>query len=436
MAAAELDHNLPDLYRQSVEQLLGLLGAADDQAAAQHYYTVAWDQAMPNRIADVAVMTAAPTGARRQERFGQFYSAQFCVTETNSAGQTAERFLWCDTGPQWPGTAIEPDAEALAVTHNYDPLTPESVVGQLASKAVSIDDYLTLTSTLLERGVEPTRGLINDVNSLVYRFVHSGFGNRSGAYSPHDQDKVFELITSFQAFGSELPQAVVGYLISQILRTISAAAIVRTAGNREAADRAANLLQSAIAQGVIPENDERLMGRVLGSRAIYAYPFATEMVHARLHDGNRHGTPRYIFGVKRVAYISDFITTTLGARDLEVDPYIESLIRSSYLSGYEEGSARHLYNVLNGLLGQVDRSRMQSAATSVNNLSEVAHGFATVLAARRIAQRRLTDEQVALDAKAVDIVRTVVQPLIDMQVGRRATAPEVEIEAASPEAED
>jgi hypothetical protein len=428
MTDAELDPAPADAYYQSAQQLFALLPTdqAGDSASAR-YYKVTWDTAEPGVVNDITTMTASPTGARRQERYGLFYSAQFKVTETTSSGDTTERFVWCYTGPRRTRTPIEPDLPALAKTHDYQRLTPDNIVKTLTERASSIDDYLTLTRVMRQYDAQPVPSLVASINNLTYRLLYRSFDAPGESAATPSKDKIFELINTFAALNTDMPRAVQGYLISQALRTISVARMARTGAASETADKAAVILEEAIGRGVIPD-EPRTMDRVFANGSIYTYPFATELVHAKLQAAPNYGSAKYVFGVKRVALAVDYIAAVVEARSTPLSPQIDSFIRANYLSGREEGAPEHLYDLLNGLVQLVSApqpSRRQPPAPMVHSLTDAKGAFAYLLSAIGNEEGPTSEAQVAFDTKCVEVVEMVLAPLIRRRVGKPVVSSEV-----------
>ncbi|HSX35770.1 MAG TPA: hypothetical protein VLH84_02440 [Patescibacteria group bacterium] len=416
-------------YARSTEQLFNLLEAATD-APAPCFYTVAWNAEDPARVDNITVMAAVPSGARRREHAGLFHSAQFRVTEASyhdDSGQ--ERFIWCATSPQQRDEPVTLDVASLAPDYDYQALNADSIVSALADRASSLDDYVELVRTMSVYGVGPVPALTKTINHLIYRFAQGKLGRTDKAPGDQDdQDKMFELITLFQAVGAGMPREAQGYLASQLLRAISLKAIRATPEFAAISDNAASILEAAITQGVIPR-ESTAMERVLGGIPIYNYPFATEVLYAQLEAGYNRGTPMNAFGIWRSLFACNYIATIARSSNPSLTPLVDTFLRTGYYGKFHERDPHRLYGLLNGLTvlvgGQVsvvDGRPQPAEIPEVSALTDVGRAFGHLLSELHGGASNLTDEQAEFNRKCVAIVETVLAPTIRQQIGKQAVA--------------
>lgn len=417
---AELEPQLPSDYEQSAHRLFGLLGQYP-AAGITHYYAITWDAERPTRIDDIAVMTAEPTGARTHHLWGEFYRAQFRITGETASGESVERFIWCDTGPQRPGDPIGLIPEALTQEHGYTVINRDNIVQELVARADSVEDNIVLAKLMQQYGIDPSTDFASNIHTLIRRFAHGGVGSdrELGPASIPNQAQMFELLNMLKGMGSELPAAAQSYLISQLLRTIS----LRQGAVQAvpAADRAAATLGTAIADGVIP-NVPRNTDRVLAFSPIYAYWFATDLLLNRLRSNSVSGTSLSILKIKRPEFVGHYVTTLIGASNPAIIPRLNELTSRHMYAPKDSNGLRQLYGLLNDLAKLVPNPQ-KTNIPDVKSIPDAVTAVAQLLPALRIVRDLDPDIQLSFDKKCVEVVRRILKPMIGAGIGGQALKP-------------
>jgi hypothetical protein len=408
--SGELGPGVQGEYSQSVEQLLDLLPAGEGENALPRYYAVEWVGEEEPGISDVIILTSAPTGARRQEQWGVFYSAQFLVTEVSSnTGEQQQRFMWCYTGPQRRGRPAEINTRAFAEDYGYEELTPQNIIRVLTGRASSIDDYITLVETMGRRNISPTPELAGNINSLIYQLANSNARNISEAIGIEpDRDRMFALITAYQSLGDEMSRGAQTYLTTQLLKTIALRRLRPMPETIAAADAAAKVLGAALEEGVIPD-EPRDIHRVLASSPIYYYEFATNLLQTELERDRGNGTSKSIFGIERLAFVYDYIATILEREGVQLDTDTEHYLKMRYLRERQHDPTQQLYSLLDNMLPDADE-------LPVYTLGGVGQVFKHILLVLH------KGEQSEFMNKSVQVVETILAPVVRGKIGKQAVA--------------
>jgi hypothetical protein len=403
-------------YEQSMHQLFGLLDATPSQDALPRYYTVEWDEEDSTRITNVTVMTATPTGARRQERFGEFYQAQFHITERWGASDETQRFIWCATGARRHGTPIEPDLRALEQEHAYEPFHIDTVVGLLARRAQSIDDHIALARLMHSHDIRAIPELTENINKWIVQFVYGGPAHRS-----LERDSLFELLRICRSLGSEMPRWAQGNLISRLVQAASGQRIVPKGDTSQDANQvAANAmatLEAAISQGVITD-DPYNMQHILINAPLYKYPYATTLLHAELQNMTHSRRPT-IFGVDRVAFAYNYIVQRFRAENTQVLAPVAAYLHTSALSGFAKKDAAELHHLLDKIVAAVDGPE-DNLPPMLGGLSDAPHTFAYILSRLHSRESATSEAQAQFDQQCVEVVRAILGPVMHKQLGEQA----------------
>lgn len=182
----------------------------------------------------------------------------------------------------------------------------------------------------------------------------------------------------------------------------------------------AKVLEDALERGIIA-NAPRLINRVLSNSSIYAFPFATELAHSKLKAEPNYGTSEYIFGVKRLSFLINYIATIVWSRGPNANPHYGQVIRHDYTRNYSEGTSSHLYDLMNFLLAITALGPLDTI-NKVDQLAQVPQVFQRVLAAIDDPSIKSTKAQAAFNRRCVAVVRAAIRPLIAKKVGKGAAA--------------
>ena len=396
-------------YRRSAEYMFGLL--ADTQAkTSPQFYIDSWDEVDPTALHELTTMTLAPTGARRDQRWGRFYSAQFVMTETSSAGDASQRFVWCYTGPANTGSAINVDVPALAQEYGYKEIVGINILSDLASRATGPDNHLTLVHLMQEYDVPPTRTLTTQVNRLVTRFVNQQIvGTPETDPDRLDPDKMFELISRFLALDSRVQQPISteSHVMAPILKAIAQAKTFETS-----APNAATLLETILTQNIIPDGSAK--DRAFASVSIYRYPFAVDALYDYLARGGEGQSEGYIFGIRRLSFVGTYVTTMMQIANPALAEQITQIRDDAGLHEYSRDYFNKLHCMIDQLVDLVNKNFPDPTPVSIleeSSLSYIGRGFANVLA--RLNGRHYKEDEALLhfDTRNVRIVEHILAPL-------------------------
>lgn len=405
-----------DEYRRSAEHLFVLLAASQDKISP-HFYTPVWDDADPTVLRDVTTMVATPTGARKDQRWGQFYRAQFQLTETSLAGDISQHFAWCYTGPSDTGSSIELDVSTLTEEYGYKEIIGPNILSDLTPRTKSVDDHLTLVHLMQEYDVRPTATLTIQVNRLITRFMAQQIEGSSAADQEQlDRDKMLELIGRFLTLDSrtQQPRSTQSYVVAPILHAIHHRNATETLAISQA-DNAAALLKTILEQNLVPEGAAK--DRVFGSVSIYRYPFAVEALYEYLKMGYGENSSTHIFDMRRIGFVGEYIATTVQAAHPALAEQISQVRRQAdlhdYKHGYREDYAR-LCRMIGQLVGIINKEFPDPDIVPIpieSSLSYIGRGFAYVLARLNGHSYKEDENSLYFDARKVRTVEHILAPL-------------------------
>jgi hypothetical protein len=398
----------PSEYTIAAEQLLGL--AASHHAHSSSYYSVDWDNEVPGRIQDVTLMNAAPTGARREERFGQFYQTQFEIEEATISGLKQRRFGWCHTGPREHGDSITFDPTTLDGERNYKELRTENIIDSLAEQARGVDDHISLIQAIRRRHGRPSQALTAQMNRLAYRFAFADVPSTAFPNSTLPTlQKVFQFMQEYRSYGVNIPQIPQTYFLSHMLRELTIDESYSLEYN-PVTDATARMLQAALDQGVLPD-EPRIVDRILATRSIYSFPFASRLLHRQLHTDPQLRYSRSVFGMHRVAFTHNYLTGILQSGTLPLNPDTTALVHTHQSA--ESITPEHLFNLVNGLSELVSGQNADISAPEAHHIDDVAFVFDHIISMMRAGSPQ-TAEQAALD----DIYRENVAVILERSIRR------------------
>lgn len=422
--AHEITNERESTFDNSVNRLFSLL----DQEHAS-YFKAEWDEEYPQELSRITTMETAFTGARKQENKGRFSLVQAKIVEASDTGESNSRFIWLDTGLQYPGTPITIDYKKLASEHGYHAVTPDTIVQTLVTRAETIGDYKTLVQALKGRDIKDGTELAKGLNALFYKLVFERSIAQANDLTPGfnaiDSDQqLFELLQSLNGLGLEFAMNMQGHLLSRLLRGISLQSThLKEHQVASVQDRAAALLEAALESGVLFSADV-FVERICGYRTIYQYPFATNFLHEHLPDNSRL---RNIYGTERRAFVRNYITSVLAGRMKGQDEDTEVVRQTRHLLGALDGASGRLQDLVSFeplfevavSLDILKRLPESDRVTPDAHLQYVPPVFYKLLAKLRSSNPQLRKEQKELDSKSREIVETLLRPITVRRLGKR-----------------
>jgi hypothetical protein len=373
-------------FAQSMDRLVELLPTGDPRPGAKRrFYRVEWDSERPDKITDIVTMSAAATGARKEELMGRFNQAQFRITESGDA-ETSERFVWLRTGYQTPGTPIRVDQQSLYDEVGYLEATPANVCFTMSDHVRTVSDYLRLAEEMNRYEVEMPPGLRDRAVDLLRKFTKGG--NIAANLETDTLPAFAELLNGVgESYGGQLRHLLLSNLIDGF----------RQYGDDPIAPgKAAAILEVVLREQVLPPKPA-LMERLLVCHPIYEYPFAIELLHTTLQDRPETNWSTHIFGIERIAFTQKYVSTVLGSRAHNSDE------RS--VTGNRKIAAL---------------SRFMQEGYKDEGLVFVGDTLRQVLARLRDADPLVAEDQKALDKKIGDTVDRLLRPVIDKKMGLQA----------------
>lgn len=411
----ELEERQPTAFEMSTSSLLAMLDESPNRPTNPRYFNVVWDRQDPGHMASLTNLIIRPTGARKQELYGEFYQAQFEVTHRDQHGAESYDFIWAETAAQRRGEPIVPNHDALARNYGYHQLTIGGVTKELVEHVRTLDDCRYLLGSLKGRtGITMVGPYIaNAVNTFTSDFTYRDFASLKIGNMTENVDKLFSLLREAQDFGQDVPKSTQGFLVSRLLRAV--------AGKQLGSDpdglnprEALNVLQAALDQDVI--TSPHIKQRVLGFAPVYRYASAVERMHEYLEDDKRNKGPKNIVGVERATFATNFMMVRLREESLpeEVAKQLNKVRLKIGVVDVPKLNREAMHEMLTGVahgLGleedEIDLTNASGVAATFGYMLELLHPEAD------IAQR-------ALDQKCVDIVEQALVPSIIPKIGEKA----------------
>lgn len=410
----ELEERQRTPFEESASQLLMMLDEAPNKPADPRYYSVSWDRWKPGHMTSLTNMTVRPTGARKQELYGEFYQAQFEVTHLGQDGSESYDFIWAETGAQRRGNKITPNQAALARDHGYQPLNIGNVAKTLAEQIKTMDDCVYLLRSLQGRtGIAMASGYIsNAVNTFTSDFTYRDFASLKIGKMTENVSKLFEMLREAQGFGQDVPKSTQGFLVSRLLRTV---ADKRLQSDPDCLNpqEALNILDAALDQGVI--TSPNIKQRVLGFAPLYRYTSAVERLHEHLEDPRHNRGPKNIVGTERTTFAVGFMMARLREEPLPA-PVVEHLAKVRLATGVVDVAEKNR-EILYDLLDTTARGLGIEQVIDLTTSSGVVTTFAYILEALHPGAG---GEQRALDQKCVDIIEQALVPIVISKIGEKA----------------
>lgn len=412
----ELEEPQPTVFEESTVQLLSMLDEMPGRPTYPRYFSATWDEREPGRMTSLTNLKVRPTGARKQELYGEFYQAQFEITHRDQQGAESYDFIWAKTGAQRRGESIVPDQEAFARDYGYQPLRITNVVKLLTQRVQTLDDCTYLLRSLKNRtGVSMASPYIaNVVNTFTSDFAYRDFASLKADDMAENVDKLFGLLREAQAFGQDVPKSTQGFLVSRLLRAVAekrASSDPAGLNPQEALD----ILEAALDRDVITSPHAKQ--RVLAFAPIYRYPSGVERMHEYLEDPKHNKGPKNIVGVERVTFAAEFIMNRLLEEPLPA-VIAEKISRTKLVIPGVQGRSEQNREIIGDLL--------LDAARALGARDDKLHGdpntgtsssFAYVL---ELLHPDADERQAAFDQKCIDIIEQVLTPPLVRKIGEKA----------------
>lgn len=411
-ASEVLNERQPTVFEESTAQLLTMLDEAPNRPVNPRFFHAGWDRREPDRLVSLTTMTARPTGARKQELYGEFYQAQFEVTYCDQNGVESHDFIWAETGAQRRGNPIKPNRDAFVRDYDYRPLNGGDVAKTLLDHVKNMDDCISLLRSLKGRdGISAAEPYIaNLVNTFTGNFAYRGFASLKKGDVTENVHKLFELICEAQNFGQSVPKSTQSFLVSRLLRTVVDRNL-QAEFDHLSPQEALDILGSALDQGVITNPHSKQ--RAFGYAPIYSYPSAVERLHEYLEDPDHNKGPKNVAGVERRTFTTGFVLARLRA-----EPAITEQLDGVKLSPvFIAGRAANDHAILTSMLSSVILSLNADERVLSSRSSTIASTFAYAL---ELLHPNADEEQRVFDQKCIDIVRQALNPVITRKVGQKA----------------
>ena len=416
----ELAERQPTAFEESTSQLLTMLDEAPHQPHNPRYFNVTWDEREPGRATSLASLIVRPTGARKQELYGDFYQAQFEITHCTQDGSESYEFVWATTGAQRRGEKIVPNQEAFARDYGYQPLRIANVVKTLTDRVRTLDDCIFLLRSLKGRtGVSMANPYIaNRVNTFTSDFTYRDFAHLDPSAEADDMTtnagKLFDLLREAQSFGQDVPKSTQGFLVSRLLRAVADKRL-QTDPDKLNSQQALEILEAALDQDVI--TSPNIKQRVLSFAPMYRYSSAVERMHEYLEDPKNNKGPKNIVGVARPTFAAGFIMARLREEVLP-DEVIEQIEKVRLVTGVVD-AAQQNHEILENILTRVAHAlNIEEDDINVVNASGIAATFAYIL---EELHPEADEAQFAFDQKCVDIVeKALARSRTYSKVGKKA----------------
>ncbi len=414
----ELQEHQPTVFEESTAALLELLDTTPQRPRNPRFFRATWDAHEQRRLVGIDTMTARATGARKQELYGEFYQAQFEMTQRGSDDTESSEFIWIATGARRRGMPITLHLDSLNREYGYQMLNTSNVANVLINQIETMDDCTTLLRSLKDRtGISEAWGQITEaVNGFTSDFAYRDFASLKTGNMAENVDKLFSLLEVASEYGQDVPRTTQGYLVSRLLRAVADKRLEHES-ERLSSQEALDILESAFDRGVI--TSDHIVQRVFAFGPMYRYPSAIERMHSYLADRTHNRGPKNIVGTERTHFAATFVMTRL--REEQLPEAVVAHMDNVRLSSEMRDSAKQNRTFLNDLLSLV--ARTIGSAEDVVQTTGIATTFEHVL---ELLHPEADDEQHALDQKCVEILSTVLSPSVAKKIGAKATRTEVE----------
>ena len=322
-----LRENVTD-FEQSIERLYGLVDI--DEPAT--YFRVRWDYEVKGRIDALELIDATPTGARKEERNGEFNQAQFIIRTHSDDGTVSEpRFEWLRTGFKKPGTPIVAHAKSLTEDYGYRALTVDALTEVMVDKASTLSDYIAILEQTDNRDFELPVTFASGLSRAAQRAMDGPSSTRSRGVDSETKEMMFGVISKLNTDHGSLSLQIQSKVVSRLLGPLrSYYDVIEEKADTELyaeKDEAMTALTSAFDEGHLA-NTPQIVHKVLSTPAVYEYPLGTDLLHAELAQHHYDNLRRQkIFSIQREDFIDDYMKYAIAGRmrDIELEPDVAEL---------------------------------------------------------------------------------------------------------------
>lgn len=428
-------------FSQCADRLFSLLDKHEDES----YYGIIRDHDDSSKISDLVTMTCRPTGARKQERKGQFNQGLFKFIETLDSDQsTREYFAWIETGLRKPGTEIVPQIQSLN-KHGFYELTAADITRQLVAQAETIYDYLRIVDEMNVRQVESFPELVKGLGQVVYKMSFEFKGDDE----PHldtikGRDIMLRLLRATDSIDTDISKYIRTRSLTRLTRSITAPGGDYIEGVDEEVradqDAAVRTLEAAMSENLFAGH-KGIKGYILSKHHIYRYPFATELLHAQLARGYGKNGREKIYDSDRGAFINDYMLSVIDGqiRRAELNQeqpetmgnIIYFLRQGSYrrYSLMRDPKFSSLMNLANSIAPIPKAEESTTSADTELAATETIldqEDYTTGEALQVVLDSLVTEntpnasEQLSRNAMSAEIVDTLMEPIIKRRLGKKA----------------
>lgn len=438
----ELPPKEPTNFEVSIKRLYDLTDR-DDSA---FYMRIKWNEDEPSIIDSLELMEATPTGARRQERKGEFNQAQFIVRTHDDTGVVSEPlFAWFVTGLKTPGTPIVPHDESLQEDFGYHYITPGHITDILVKQAKTLNDYMSLMDAANERGVELPKEFVRGLKLASQRVLYGSALSRVRLLKDVDLENVFTVRDTLCEVDEGLANQIQDKIVLRLTEPFRSGSYLFTNTNdadiANERNESAALLQEYRGAERLP-NTAAVRHRLFEVPALFEHRFVTEMLYDEM---TQYGygvalSRRNIFTHRREDFTAELIKSVLAgesrkvAMEPDVQRYLMSFITSSSDRYYTDAKERKSATASLILAADqipdkfgfhtpftVPESQMDTREEEEMRTTKLYESFERIL--EYILQRSSEDRQdnEIYKQKCLEIVRILQRPLMIMNLGKKAT---------------
>lgn len=400
------------------------------------FYQARWDAEQPQQLTEIVTMTLTPTGARRQEHPRGFSQAQYKTHEvSNVEKESRQRFIWCYTGPQPLAVVAPPEPRAMKAAFGFQPLEPQAIIATVAERAETPRDYALLLRRMARNNLDISSGLALKVNRVVYGLIDEELASSSQGVSETVylyRKEIFELLSLLGQVDTEASITLRSRMVSRLLLGMQGRWGVYGEANPHAKRQlsAAQTLEAAVTQGFIPPTST-IRDRILGYPTVYRHAFGIDLLHADLSTKPFNYGSINILGINREVFVHDFMMFVLDGRLRAQDRQDSEEVHQLKVVLASTSPARNtippvsFHGLLNAasILDSLGTEAYESTANKKApraNIKDLSRVFGRVLDALLPDDPEAAQAQKILNQKSVEIVETILYPLVLQIIAHRA----------------
>lgn len=433
----------PTNFEVSIKRLYNLI----DQDDSATYMRIKWNENESSVIDSLELMEAVPTGARRQERKGEFNQAQFKVRTHGDMEVVSEsHYAWFVTGLKSPGTPIVPHDDSLQENFGYDFITPENVTDILVKQAKTINDYMSLMNVANERGVELPKEFVRGLKLASQRTLYGSASNRVRLLKDIDLENVFTVRDTLREVDEGLANQIQDKIVLRLTEPFRSDGYLYSGAHNvdsvKERDESAAMLQGYLSTERLP-NTAAVRHRLFEAPMLFEYRFVTDMLYDEItqHTYSVALSRRNIFTYRREDFTTEFIKNVLAgeSRKVTMEPNIQANL-TSFITGSPDQYSLHPgtkkpKSKATPLLLAADQipdkfgfhapftvpaSHMNAREEEEMRTAKLYGSFERVL--EYIVQHSNEDPQESelYTQKCLEIVRLLQRPLLVMNIGKKA----------------